>query len=86
MVGRRLPAILAGMGLEEVEGTAETALYNGGSPWARYWLQTVNELRDRLETSGRFDKQSIETFLAHCSDPGWWTQTVAFTAVAGRVP
>jgi hypothetical protein len=84
MIGRRLPAILAGLGVDKVKGTAETALYNGGSPWAQYWLQTVIELRDRLEASGKLDKETIETFLAHCGDPGWWTQTIAFTAVAGR--
>lgn len=84
MIGRRLSAILPGLGVDKVKGTAETALYNGGSPWAQYWLQTVIELRDRLEASGKLDKETIETFLAHCGDPGWWTQTIAFTAVAGR--
>jgi SAM-dependent methyltransferase len=86
MIGRRLPAILADMGLENVEAIAETALYNGGSPWALYWVQTVIELRDRLEASGRLAKGSIESFLAHCGDPRWWTQTIAFTAVEGRAP
>jgi SAM-dependent methyltransferase len=84
MIGRRLPAILAGLGVEKLQATAETALYNGGSPWAQYWLQTVIELRDRLEASGKLEKETIETFLAHCDDPKWWTQTIAFTAVAGR--
>ena len=84
MIGRRLPATLAGMGVEEVQAIAETALYNGGSPWARYWLETVVELRDRLEASGKLEKELIDRFLVYCRDPGWWTQTIAFTAVAGR--
>jgi hypothetical protein len=69
----------------DVGATAETALYNGGSLWARYWAQTVIELRPRLVTSGKLDDRSIGTFLAHCADPAWWTQTIAFTAVDGRV-
>jgi SAM-dependent methyltransferase len=85
-IGRRLPAMLAGLGLEDVEATAETALYRGGSPWARYWTQTVVELRARLTESGRLDDRSVDAFLARCADPGWWTQTIAFTAVGGRVP
>jgi SAM-dependent methyltransferase len=85
-IGRRLPAMLCGLGLEDVEATAETALYHGGSPWARYWTQTVVELRGRLTESGRLDDRSIDAFLARCADPAWWTQTIAFTAVAGRVP
>jgi SAM-dependent methyltransferase len=83
-IGRRLPAMLAGMGLQEVRATAETALYNGGSPWARYWQETVTELRPRLVASGKLDDRSIEAFLACCADPGWWTQTIAFTAAQAR--
>jgi SAM-dependent methyltransferase len=85
-IGRRLPATLAAMGLEDVRGTAETALYNGGSPWGGFWQDTIVELRDRLQSSGKLDSQSIDGFLAHCADPAWWTQTIAFTAVQGRVP
>jgi SAM-dependent methyltransferase len=85
-IGRRLPATLAGLGLQDVEATAETALYNGGSLWARYWEETVIELRPRLVASGKLDDRSIDTFLTQCADPAWWTQTIAFTAVDGRVP
>ncbi len=83
-IGRRLPASLAALGLEQIEATAETALYNGGSPWARYWEDTIAELRDRLTGSGELDDASIDAFLAHCADPAWWTQTIAFTAVHAR--
>lgn len=85
LIGRRVAPILADMGLERIEATAETALYNGGSRWALYWRETIVELRERLEASGELDGHSIETFLEHCSDPAWWTQTIAFTAVSGHV-
>lgn len=85
-IGRRLPAMLSRLGLKDVEATAETALYNGGSLWAVYWRQTVIELRPRLIDSGKLDDRSIDTFLAQCADPAWWTQTIAFTAVDGRAP
>ena len=83
-IGRRLPAMLARLGLQDIGATAETALYNGGSLWARYWRQTVIELRTRLVASGKLDDRSIDTFLAQCTDPAWWTQTIAFTAAYGR--
>ena len=86
MIGRRLPAVLAAHGLAGIEATAETALYNGGSPWAVYWEQTIIELRGRLVASGMLDDGSIDTFLAYCADPAWWTQTIAFTAVRARTP
>jgi SAM-dependent methyltransferase len=44
-IGRRLPAALVSRGLHGIGATAETALYNGGSPWAVYWRETVIELR-----------------------------------------
>lgn len=85
MIGRRLPASLAALGVRQIGAVAETALYNGGSLWAGYWRQTVAELRARLTESGELDDASIDAFLAHCADPAWWTQTIAFTAVRGRV-
>jgi 2-polyprenyl-3-methyl-5-hydroxy-6-metoxy-1,4-benzoquinol methylase len=83
-LGRTLAARLAAAGLEQIAGTAETAVYNGSSPWAAYWTRTVSELRDRLVESGRLDDRVIDGFLGHCADPRWWTQTIAFTAVHGR--
>jgi SAM-dependent methyltransferase len=85
-IGRTLAPRLAAHGLREIEGTAETAVYNGGSPWADYWRQTVTELRGDLIESGKINDALIDAFLAHCADPNWWTQTIAFTAVHARAP
>ncbi|MFL5829615.1 MAG: methyltransferase domain-containing protein [Solirubrobacteraceae bacterium] len=85
-IGRRLPAALSRLGVERIEATAETALYNGGSSWARYWELTIVELRDRLVASGQLSDELIDTFLSRCRDPSWWTQTIAFTAVRGLAP
>jgi len=71
-------------GLTQVGGTAETAVYNGGSPWADYWTQTITELRDDLISSGQLNDALVDTFLGYCADPHWWTETIAFTAVHGR--
>ncbi len=86
LIGRRLPATLATLGMEGIAATAETALYNGGSLWAEYWTRTVVELRGRLVASGELDDRSIDAFLGHCADPAWWTQTIAFTTVQARAP
>ena len=73
-VGRSLAPRLAALGLEQVGGTAETAVYSGGSPWATYWVDTVTELRSGLVGSGRLDDRLVDAFLARCADPGWWTR------------
>jgi hypothetical protein len=77
---------VSGLGLADVGATAETALYNGGSRWAQYWSQTVTDLRTGLVDSGALDDRSIDAFLARCADLAWWTQTIAFTVVDGRMP
>ena len=85
-VGRTLAPRLAGLGLIEIGGTAETAIYNGGSRWADYWTMTITELRDDLISSGKLNDALVDTFLRYCADSTWWTQTIAFTAVHGRAP
>ena len=55
-IGRTLASRLAALGLIEISGTAETAIYNGGSCWADYWIQTITELRNDLISSGKVDE------------------------------
>src|SRR6266576_5762607 len=44
-IGRTLAPRLASLGLTNISGTAETAIYNGGSLWPDYWIETISELR-----------------------------------------
>jgi SAM-dependent methyltransferase len=85
-IGRTLASRLAALGLTDISGTAETAIYNGGSPWANYWTQTITELRDDLISSGKLNDALVDAFLRYCADSNRWTQTIAFTAVHGRAP
>ena len=85
-LGRTLAGRLAAHDLDSIDGTAETAVYQGGSAWATYWVDTVDELRPSLVESGHLDDDLVDQFLAACADPSWWTQTIAFTAVHGRAP
>src|SRR5947207_6884113 len=83
-IGRTLADRLASLGLTQISGIAETAIYNGGSLWADYWIETVTEVRADLIRSGKLDKAVVDKFLTYCADSNWWTQTIAFTAVHGR--
>jgi SAM-dependent methyltransferase len=85
-IGRTLAPRLAALGIEKIGGTAETAIYNGTSLWADYWIQTIRELREDLTSSGKLSTALVDIFLGHCADPVWWTQTIAFTAVHGYAP
>jgi hypothetical protein len=83
-IGRTLAPRLASLGLTNIGGTAETAVYNGGSLWADYWIETITELRGDLISSGKLAVALIDKFLAFCADSNWWTQTIGFTAMHGR--
>ena len=67
-IGRTLAPRLASLGLTNISGTAETAIYNGGSLWANYWIDTTTELRGDLKSSGKLDEALIDKFLVHCAD------------------
>jgi SAM-dependent methyltransferase len=85
-IGRNLAPRLAALGLTRITGSADIAIYNGGSQWADYWTQTITELRDDLINSGKLNDTLVDTFLDHCADSNWWTETIAFSAVHGRAP
>jgi SAM-dependent methyltransferase len=85
-IGRTLAPRLASLGLTEISGTAETAIYNGGSLWADYWIETITELRGDLISSGKLDETLIDRFFVYCADSNWWTETIAFSAVHGFAP
>ena len=59
-IGRRLPTMLSELGLADIEATAETALYHGGSSWAEYWRETIIQLRPRLLASGKLSDRAIQ--------------------------
>jgi 2-polyprenyl-3-methyl-5-hydroxy-6-metoxy-1,4-benzoquinol methylase len=48
--------------------------------------QTITELRGDLITSGKLNDALMDTFLDHCADSRWWTETIAFSAMRGRAP
>lgn len=72
-IGRTLAPRLAALGLKAISGTAETEIYNGGSRWADYWIQTILELHDDLIRSGKLNETLVDAFLAYCADSTWWT-------------
>ena len=51
-IGRKIPAWLDSLGLEDVGGESHTAQFNGGSDWAAYWTETMRELAPSLLKSG----------------------------------
>ena len=85
-IGRRMPALLSHLGLENVGGEGSTAMYAGGSPWATYWLDTVQELRPALLKSGDATENLLSSFQTAYADPHSWTSAITFVASWGNKP
>jgi hypothetical protein len=81
-----MPSLLVGLTLEAVAAEGHTALYNGGSPWATYWLETLKELRPGLAESGHITEILMSEFDNLYSDPRRWTSAITFIAAWGRKP
>jgi SAM-dependent methyltransferase len=85
-IGRKIPGWLDSLGLEAVAGEGHTAQFNGGSDWAKYWIETLRELAPSLVKSGCVTQRMIEEFQARFQDAHYWTSVIAFVANWGRKP
>ena len=85
-IGRKTQPWLASLGLEDVVGEGFTPHFNGGSDWAKYWIETITELAPALETSGHLSPALVQEFMATYQDPRYWTSVISFVATWGRVP
>jgi SAM-dependent methyltransferase len=85
-IGRKIPAWLDSLRLEDVAGEGHTAFFNGGSHWANYWTATVRELAPALLKSGHVTGKMLEEFHSCFQDPRYWTGTMTFIETWGRVP
>ena len=85
-IGRKIPAWLDSLGLEDVAGEGHTAQFNGGSDWATYWIETVRELAPSLLKSSYVTEKILEEFHVRYQDPHYWTSVITFTANWGRKP
>lgn len=83
-IGRGMPALLARFQTKDVAAEGHTALYNGSSPWAVYWIETIQELRQRLFDSGHLTAALLDDFQRHYADPGYWTSAITFVAASAR--
>jgi SAM-dependent methyltransferase len=85
-VGRKIPAWLDSLGLEEVAGEGNTAHFNGGSACATYWSATIQELTPSLLKSGHISGKMLEDFRGCYQDPHYWTSVITYISNWGRKP
>lgn len=79
-IGRQIPEWLDALTLQVVAGEGHTALFRGGSEWARYWTMSIRELAPRLLDSTHVTNEMLEEFYARYEDSHYWTSVITFTA------
>ena len=85
--GRRLVASVAGLGLADVGWDAKVRRQRGGDATARFWLGSLEVVRDRLVGDGVIDARAFEAFRVLLADPDFeFVAGIAYSAWGRRVP
>jgi len=85
-IGPKIAPWLDSLGMEQIAAEGHTAVFNGGSPWAAYWVDTMHVLRPKLLESGRITEADLQEFEARYRDPHYWTSVITFVASWGHKP
>lgn len=80
------PSPLEARGYREVGVDRIDPTVRGGGPVARFWMLTVDRLRDRIHRAGLAPDDTIRAALARLADPAFVDVAPAFVAAWGRRP
>jgi SAM-dependent methyltransferase len=83
-IGRKIPAWLDSLGVEQIASEGHTAIFNGQSDWANYWMATIRELQPSLIKGDYITTALLEEFETCYRDPHYWASIMTFTATWGR--
>lgn len=85
-LGRKLPAWLQQLGLQNIETATEIGFVQGGSARARIWQLAVEHLRQPLLDTGIPSEGAIDRFLNVTTDPTAWSLDYTTVAAWGQKP
>ena len=83
--GRKLPALFERCGLERIEHDAHTAVVLGGSPWARWWRDSLDAITHAAEPT-EADLRDLAALRAACEDPSVWLMREVLHGCRGQRP
>ena len=86
LIGRKLPGMVAGLGLGHPQAKTDVQTFRGRDRGAVYFQLFFDEVRDRVIDSGQLDAATIDAASALLDDPTYWTQCWMMTAVWVRKP
>jgi SAM-dependent methyltransferase len=83
-LGRRLPAQLRALGLNDIGNEGRVWVMEGGSPGARWFRLSLAHLRPRLVGPGMLTDAEIDRMLELFEDPNWSAFSPVIMAAWGR--
>ena len=87
--GRKLPVLFERCGLENIHHEATAEVVRGGSPWARWWQQTLEGIRDWEKAEHGLTKAQEEEYKALLTpwiDPSFWFLNPLVHGCSGQRP
>jgi hypothetical protein len=87
--GRKLPALFDRCGLKNIRHDASAEVVRGGSPFARWWKETLEGIRAWEQTVSIPNKASDEEYralMAPMTDPSSWMLSGLLHACWGQRP
>ncbi|MGH8992814.1 MAG: class I SAM-dependent methyltransferase [Acidimicrobiia bacterium] len=84
--GRRLPRRLRAAGLVDVEGRGGLSVVQGGSPYARWYRQSIEALQPRLLAAGLVSERELARAYGLLDDPDFDLMTPVLISSRGRRP
>jgi SAM-dependent methyltransferase len=87
--GRKLPMLFERCGLENIRQEATAEVVRGGSPWARWWHETLEAIRAWEQADGGLTEareQEYKLLTAPWTDPSFWFLNALLHACRGQRP
>jgi SAM-dependent methyltransferase len=85
--GRKLPALFERCGLENIHHQGSAEVVRGGSPWARWWRDTLDAIRAWGLADGSLPgsaKKDHDALTAACMEPTVWLMSELLHTCTGQ--
>jgi len=86
--GRKLPALFERCGLQNISHEATAEVVRGTSAWGRWWLQTLEVMRDTDRAASRTQarEDAYAVLMAAWTDPTFWFLSALLHGCSGQRP
>ena len=86
MFGRKLPALFERSGLENITHEASSEVVRGGSPWARWYRESLEVIAEATGGQTAAQRREHELITSVLADPSVWFLRELLHACSGRRP